>query len=125
MNALTFNAPTLSDEQLIAICEYAEVISCKCPAYLAGLLQQVKDFRSYTTDCANFSPEDAATHAWLGDRASQMEAFLIQTIFELMEREGLLDEAGQPDFSRLAQASRSGALQQMGIYCANSALVGA
>ena len=109
------NSPTLSDEQLIAICEFAEVISCKCPAYLAGLLQQVKQFRSYTTDCIHLFPENVATHEWLSDQALQMEAFLIQTIFELMKRENLLDEQGQPNWEQLGEYSRLSALQQLGM----------
>lgn len=118
---LSVHSSSLSDEQLIALCEFAEVISCKCPAYLAALLQQVKQFRCYTTDCINIFPEDAATHEWLSDRALQMEALLVQTIFELMERESLLDEQGQLDCERLGQYSRSSVLRQMGLNSANVA----
>ena len=109
------NSLTLSDEQVTAICEFAEVISCKCPAYLTKLLQQVKQFRSYTTDCVDMFPEDVATHEWLTDRALQIETFLIQTIYELLKREGLLDENGQLNCERLGQHSRSNALRQLGL----------
>ncbi len=60
-------------------------------------------------------PEDIATHEWLTDRALQIETFLIQTIYELLEREGLLDENGQLNCERLGQYSRSNALRQLGL----------
>lgn len=108
------NISLLSDEQLIAICEFAEVISCKCPSYLVGLLQQVKQFRCYTTECINIFPEDTSTHERLLHRALHVETYLCETIFQLLEEEGLLNEHGQPDLERLGAHSRtSTALQQM------------
>ncbi len=43
----------LSDEQLVAICEAADVIACECPSYLVRLLHEVREFRRYTTECSD------------------------------------------------------------------------
>ncbi|HEY9859273.1 MAG TPA: hypothetical protein V6D16_07190 [Candidatus Obscuribacterales bacterium] len=102
----------LSDEQLSAICEAADVIACQCPSYLVHLLKEVKEFHRYTEDCIQTSPEDASVHDWLGSRAAQLELMLSQTIFELLQRENLIDDQNNLDLGKMAERARAIALRQ-------------
>jgi len=102
----------LTDEQLETLCETANVIACECPSYLVGLLRQVKKFRSYTQDCMRQFPEEVGTHEWLSEQALQVERQLIQTLFEFMQREELLNERQEIDLDKLEQRSRQAALRQ-------------
>lgn len=105
-------SPQFSDDQLLAICEAADVIACQCPSYLVHLLKEVKEFHRYTNDCIQTSPEDASVHDWLSNRAAQMEFMLSQTIFELLQRENLIDDQNNLDLSKMAERSRAIALRQ-------------
>ncbi|HEY9860816.1 MAG TPA: hypothetical protein V6D16_15015 [Candidatus Obscuribacterales bacterium] len=100
----------LSDEDLYAICEAADVLACECPSYLVRLVQEVRAFRQYTSDCIQQFPEDAATHHWLTSRAKQVETLLCQTILELLQKEELIDEQNQVCLTRLSERARSLAL---------------
>lgn len=102
----------LSDEQLSAICEAADVIACQCPSYLVHLLKEVKEFHRYTKDCIQTSPEDASVHDWLGSRAAQIELMLSQTIFELLQRENLIDDQNNLDLGKMSERARAIALRQ-------------
>lgn len=105
---------TLSNEALVAICEAADVIGCECPSYLVRLLQEVREFRRYTSECCDRFPEDQETHGWLSDQATQVESLLSQTIFELFQREDLLDQNNQLDLSQLSERSRQRILDNRG-----------
>lgn len=101
-----------SDEQLLAICEAADVIACQCPSYLVHLLKEVKEFHRYTKECINTSPEDASIHDWLSGRAAQVEQMLSQTIFELLQREALVDDQNNLDLDKMAERARAIAVRQ-------------
>ncbi|MBD2097315.1 hypothetical protein H6F90_19640 [Trichocoleus sp. FACHB-591] len=101
-----------SDEQLLAICEAADVIACQCPSYLVHLLKEVKEFHRYTHECIQTSPQDASTHDWLSAQAAQVETMLSHIIFELLQRENLIDEQNNLDLGKMAERSRAIAVQQ-------------
>lgn len=102
----------LTDEQLMAICEAADVIACECPSYLVRLLNEVREFRRYTAECIDRFPEDAPTHDWLSSRASQVEMLLSLTILEFLRRENLLDSSNHLNLKELSERSRLLALSQ-------------
>ena len=102
----------LTDAQLEELCESANVIACECPGYLVGLLRQVRKFRSYTADCMTQFPEETETHQWLSNQVLQVEQKLMQTLFEFMQREDLLDGCHAIDLDKLGQRSRQAALRQ-------------
>jgi hypothetical protein len=108
----------LSEEQLAAICEAADVIACQCPSYLVRLLQEVREFHRYTNECIQTFPDDANIHDWLAGRAAQLELFLSQVIFELLQREQLLDGDNNLCLAQLNERARSLALQQMSLQSA-------
>lgn len=95
-----------SDEQLIALCEAADVIACECPSYLVRLLHEVREFRRYTGECIENFPEDTATHIWLSNRAAQVEMLLSVTIWEFLQKENLLDHQNKLNLDRLSERSR-------------------
>ncbi len=105
----------LSEEQLVAISEAADVIACQCPSYLVRLLQEVREFHRYTNECIQTFPDDAQIHDWLAGRAAQLELFLSQVIFELLQREQLLDGDNNLCLAQLNERARSLALQQINL----------
>ncbi len=110
----TVNISHISDEDLLDICRFAEVIACECPGYLARILRQVRSFQRYTVGCIEQFPEDQETHLWLVEQAEQVEKLLFQTVVELMRRENLLDESGNVLLDRLSERAREIAMRQLG-----------
>lgn len=106
-------SPEFTDEQLLAISEAASVIACQCPSYLVQLLQQVKKFKRYTADCMQEFPEDIEVHHWLSDRAAIIETLLAQTIWELMQKENLIEGENQLSLTQLSERARAIALRQI------------
>lgn len=102
-----------SDELLRTICEAADVIACECPGYLVRLLRQARIFRNYTNSCIETFPEDEATHRWLSEQAKQWESSIYATICELMEREQLLERAGEVSLGKLQERARANAMKQL------------
>lgn len=102
----------LSDAQLQAICETANVIACECPAQLVDLLRKIREFRYYTLECIQIAPEETELHQWLGGEMIRVEALLSQTIVEMMRREDLLDEQQQLDLDKLRDRNTRAALRQ-------------
>ncbi len=103
----------LTDENLLAICEAADVIACECPSYLVRLLNDVREFRRYTNECIERFPSDAETHHWLSSRANQVEMLLSLTIYELLQKENLLDENNQLNLQQLSDRNRAIALSKI------------
>ncbi len=115
MSDLTaINLSDISDELLIEICRAAEVIACECPGYIARLLRQVRSFRQYTTSCIEQFPADTETHQWLAAQAEAVETILLQTMLELMRKEGLIDENQHVALDRLSDRARKIVLAQVG-----------
>jgi len=104
----------LTDETLLEICRAAQVIACECPAYLARILRQVRAFREYTTNCIEQFPADTETHKWLSSRAAEVENILFRTMVELMQKEGLIDDAHQVSLDKLSERARDIVLKQIG-----------
>lgn len=101
-----------SDEHLLAISEATDVIACDCPGYLVRLLKEVREFKKYTSDCIEQFPSDAATHEWLSSRARQVELLLSLTIYELLEKEDLIDGDRHINLNRLSERNRELALKK-------------
>jgi len=110
----TVQLTELTDESLLEICRAAQVIACECPAYIARILRQVRVFREYTTSCIEQFPNDAATHQWLSARSVEVEDILFQTMIELMQREGLIDENRTVALDKLSDRAREIVMKQIG-----------
>jgi hypothetical protein len=101
------------DEHLVAISDAADMIACECPSYLVRLLKEVREFRRYTTECIERFPNDTATHEWLASRANQVEVLLSLTIYELLEKENLVENYNQLNLKRLSERNRAIALEEI------------
>ncbi|MEM8544812.1 MAG: hypothetical protein AAGF66_12595 [Cyanobacteria bacterium P01_H01_bin.119] len=114
--ANTIPVSSLSEEGLLEVCQHAEVIACECPGYLARLLQQVRKFRTYTNSCIEQFPEDRETHLWLAEQAGKVDAIILQTMIELMQKEGLIDAASDTiDLDKLSERAREITRKQLGL----------
>jgi|SRR6476469_9599997 len=101
------------DEHLVAISDAADMIACECPSYLVRLLKEVREFRRYTTECIERFPNDTDTHEWLASRANQVEVLLSLTIYELLEKENLVENYNQLNLKRLSERNRAIALEEI------------
>jgi hypothetical protein len=109
MTAIT---PQFSDEELQEICNISDVISCECPAYLVGLLREVRKFRYYTANCPKEEPQALEVHQWLEGETLHVERLMSEIIYKFMQREGLLDENGQLVPRLLADRAYQAAIKQ-------------
>lgn len=118
-HSLTTDRPTMqqipefSDDQLLVICEIADVIACECPARLVGLLREVRKFRQYTLSCIEKWPESTEMHEWLAGEIAGIEDQLTTVMYEFMAKENLLNEQGYLDMDRLAELSYEASLRQL------------
>ena len=101
-------------EVLVEVCRAANAIACECPGYLTRLLRQVRAFRQYTTTCLEQSPADIETHRWLAGQAEKVEKILLQTLVELLQKEGLIDETQQIALDQISDRTREIVLKQLG-----------
>lgn len=113
MSSISLPLCQFSDEQLVAICENANVVACECPARLVDLLQKVRKFRRYTFECIEQYPDDIEMHQWLDEQVQQIELRLSEVILEFMQKEDLMNEQNQLDLKKLAQRSYQAALRQL------------
>lgn len=110
----TIQLNELTDEGLLEICRAAQVIACECPAYIARILRQVRVFQDYTISCIEQFPNDAETHQWLSAQAAEVEKILFQTMVELMQKEGLIDENQIVSLDKLSDRARNMVMKQIG-----------
>lgn len=107
-------AKKLDDETLVEICRAAQVLACECPGYIARILRQLRAFYTYVDSCATESPDDAEHHQWLASKAKEVETILVQTLFELMQKEDLIDESYTISLDKISDRAREIVLKQIG-----------
>jgi hypothetical protein len=70
--------------QLERLIGMASLVACECPRHLAGLVQQLGLFETYSAECLSAGPADAALHADLlrlvGHARATLEAALLRVI---------------------------------------------
>lgn len=68
------------DASLTTVANASPTMACECPRHLAELLILLANFETYSAECANRGPDDAALHAYLhqvaGNARAQFEAAL-------------------------------------------------
>ena len=82
----------LAPEATKELRKHADMIECECPHKLLNLLEQVRDFTEYTSECIDKYPEDQATHRWLKSSAMNIDQLLSTTLIQLARIEGFIDE---------------------------------
>ena len=83
-------APRRFDNKALAELSIKSVkLNCECPHHIADLLIHVGNFETYSTECENSSPADAALHHYLKEVAGNARAMLEVALVRVAEAEGL------------------------------------
>ncbi len=78
-----------SNEDLARVASVSTSIKCECPHHLADLLMGLVAFESYSAECENRSPDDAALHAYLHATTAQARSQLEEALNRVVEAEGI------------------------------------
>jgi hypothetical protein len=82
----------ISDEAIEKLKEHVDMIECECPAKLIEILDQVRNFTEYTTECIEKFPEDKSVHKWLRSSSLNIDQLLSTTLIQLARFEGFINE---------------------------------
>lgn len=82
----------ISKEAIEELQKHTDMIECQCPARLIQLLEMVRDFTDYTTECIDKYPDDEATHRWLRSSSLNIDQLLSTTLIQLARMEGFINE---------------------------------
>jgi hypothetical protein len=93
-----FDNGYLTNAALKELEKHVDMIECECPTYLISILNRVREFNEYTSECIKKYPKDAATHMWLQTSSKNIDAMLSNTIVQLARMEGFIDEKN--DFTK-------------------------
>ncbi|RYZ83764.1 MAG: hypothetical protein EOP06_19330 [Proteobacteria bacterium] len=80
----------ITDDALASLKNYSDLIECECPNHLMAILDEVRKFQAYTTECITKYPKDASTHRWLQSAATNVDVLLSNTIVQLARMEGFI-----------------------------------
>ena len=86
--------------QLGRLAAMASPVACECPRHLAGLVLQLGLFETYSAECLNAGPTDAALHADLLRAAGHARAMLEAALLQVIEAEGIKLDISPADASR-------------------------
>lgn len=92
MNILVEDGSQISEEAVKELRKHADMIECECPTKLMDILETVRDFTDYTTQCIEKYPEDRDTHKWLRSSSMNLDQLLSTTIIQLARFEGFINE---------------------------------
>lgn len=95
MNITVEDGSQISEEAIKELEKHADMIECQCPSKLMEILQKVREFREYTSECIDKYPEDRDTHKWLRASAINLDQLLSTTIIQLARFEGFIDGENQ------------------------------
>ena len=77
-----------SDEALVQIAAMSTTVACECPRHVAELVSQLASFETYSAECLNTSPDDAALHADLNRVAASARAMFEAALVRVAQAEG-------------------------------------
>jgi DNA-binding transcriptional MerR regulator len=78
-----------SDEELVRLADTSRSVECECPEHLISLIGSLAAFESYSANCRNRNPEDAALHAYLHRVTAHARALVEEALENVAEVEGL------------------------------------
>jgi Mg2+ and Co2+ transporter CorA len=85
----------ISEEAIEELEKHTDMIECECPSRLMEILEMVRKFTDYTSECIEKYPEDEATHRWLRSSSMNIDQLLSTTLIQLARLEGFIDENNQ------------------------------
>ncbi len=77
------------NKALAEIAMASVVLSCECPHHIANLLVQLGNFETYSAECKNRSPADAALHQYLEQVTGNARALMEAALVRVAEAEGI------------------------------------
>ena len=81
--------PRFDNKMLAEISLAAVTLKCECPLHLSDLLVRLGNFETYSGECENDSPADAALHQYLKQLAGTARALLEPALVRVAEFEGI------------------------------------
>lgn len=78
-----------SDEELVRLADTSRSVECECPEHLVSLIGSLAAFESYSANCRNRNPDDAALHAYLHRITAQARAMVEEALENIAEVESL------------------------------------
>lgn len=77
------------DEDLHRLGGMSRSVECECPEHLITLIRSLAAFESYSANCRNRNPTDAALHAYLHRASAHARAIVEEALENVAEVEGL------------------------------------
>ncbi len=76
-------------DQLMRLTHVASAVECECPQHMAGLLQSLSAFETYSQECEDRNPEDAILHAFLHRTTAHVRRIMEEALRHLVRVEGI------------------------------------
>ena len=76
-------------EQLVRLTQVASAVECECPQHMAGLLQGLGAFETYSQECEDRNEEDALIHAFLHRTTAHVRRIMEEALRHLVRVEGI------------------------------------
>jgi len=76
-------------EDLARLARASTTVECECPHHLVDLIQRLSAFETYSAECENRSPEDAALHASLHGTTARARLSMEKSLERVARAEGL------------------------------------
>lgn len=73
----------------------SDMVECECPLKLIEILNMIRAFQSYSTECIVKYPADASTHKWLKTAAENLDTLLCSTVIQLARMEGFVNDQNE------------------------------
>lgn len=77
------------DDALAQLAAASSTVACECPRHVAELVKLLGDFETYSAECIQRSPEDAALHSHLQRVAGSARAMFEDALLRVAEAESL------------------------------------
>ena len=77
------------DDTLVQLAAASSTVACECPRHVAELVMLLGHFETYSTECVNRGPDDAALHTHLQRVAGTARAMFEDALLRVAEAESL------------------------------------
>ena len=78
------------NKTLAEIATTSVALNCECPHHIADLLVRLGNFETYSAECENTSPADAALHQYLAQITGNARAMMEIALERVAEAEGIV-----------------------------------
>lgn len=78
-----------SPDSLARVAKASTTVECECPHHLVDLIQRLSGFETYSAECENRSPDDAALHAYLHTATARVRLTMEKALERVARAEGI------------------------------------